>query len=65
MSLQPSFAEKWVTSPDGLKWTFDTVKGAKWSDGESLTAKDAAFTLNVIRKFQDGVAGKLAGFMQE
>lgn len=64
MSLQPSFAEKWVTSPDGLKWTFETVKDAKWSDGEALTAKDVAFTLNVIRQFGDGVAGKLAGFMQ-
>lgn len=64
MSLQPSFAEKWQTSPDGLTWTFQTVSGAKWSDGEPLTAKDAAFTLNTIRQFQDGAAGKLAGFMQ-
>lgn len=64
MSLQPSFAQKWVTSPDGLKWTFDTVKDAKWSDGEPLTAKDAAFTLNTIRQFQDGPAGKQAGLIQ-
>jgi peptide/nickel transport system substrate-binding protein len=64
MSLQPSFAEKWQTTPDGLKWTFETVKDAKWSDGQPLTAKDAAFTLNVIHKFQDGSAGKLAGVLQ-
>jgi peptide/nickel transport system substrate-binding protein len=64
MSLKPSFAEKWETSPDGLTWTFDTVADAKWSDGQPLTAKDAAFTLNVIQQFQDGPAGKLAGFMQ-
>lgn len=64
MSLLPSFAEKWQTSPDGLKWTFETVKDAKWSDGQPLTAKDAAFTLNVIHQFQDGPAGKLAGVAQ-
>lgn len=64
MSLQPSFAQKWVTSPDGLKWTFETVKDAKWSDGEPLTAKDAAFTLNMIRQFKDGPAAKLAGLTQ-
>jgi len=64
MSLQPSFAEKWQTSPDGLKWTFETAKDAKWSDGQPLTAKDAAFTLNVIHQFQDGPAGKMAGVAQ-
>ncbi|MCV7224885.1 ABC transporter substrate-binding protein [Mycolicibacterium komossense] len=64
MSIKPSFAQKWETSPDGLTWTFDLVKDAKWSDGQPITAKDVAFTLNTIRQFQDGSAGKLAGFMQ-
>ena len=64
MSLRPSFATSWKTSPDGLVWTFDTAENATWSDGKPLTAKDAAFTLNTIGKFRDGAAGKLAGFMQ-
>lgn len=64
MSLQPSFATKWEASPDGLVWTFDTVQGAEWSDGEPLTAQDAAFTLNMIRQFEDGPTGKLAGFIR-
>lgn len=64
LSLQPSFATSWKTSPDGLTWTFDTVKDAKWSDGQPLTARDAAFTLNTIKQFQDGPTGKLAGFIQ-
>ncbi|HET7742583.1 MAG TPA: peptide ABC transporter substrate-binding protein [Mycobacterium sp.] len=64
LSLQPSFATKWETSPDGLTWTFETVKDAQWSDGQPLTAKDAAFTLNMIHQYQDGPTGKLAGFMQ-
>jgi peptide/nickel transport system substrate-binding protein len=63
LSLQPSFATTWRTSPDGLTWTFDTVKDAKWSDDQPLTAKDAAFTLNAIKQFQDGPTGKLAGFI--
>lgn len=63
LTLHPSFATKWESSPDGLTWTFDTVKGAKWSDGEPLTAKDAAFTLNMIGKYKDGPTGQLAGFI--
>lgn len=64
MSLKPSFATSWKTSPDGLVWTFEIVKDAQWSDGEPLTAKDAAFTLNMIRQFEDGPTGKLAGFIR-
>lgn len=64
MTLVPSFATDWQTSPDGLTWTFHTVKDAKWSDGEPLTAKDAAFTLDTIKQFQDGPTGNLAGFIQ-
>jgi len=63
MSLKPSFATRWETSPDGLRWTFHTVADAKWSDGQPLTAKDAAFTLSTIKKYQDGPTGKLAGFI--
>ncbi|BBY58316.1 ABC transporter substrate-binding protein [Mycolicibacterium sarraceniae] len=64
LSLKPSFATKWETSPDGLTWTFDTVANAEWSDGKPLTAKDAAFTLNTIHQFEDGPTGKLAGFVR-
>ncbi|WP_223694063.1 ABC transporter substrate-binding protein [Leifsonia poae] len=63
MSLQPSFATKWQTSADGLTWTFDTVKNAKWSDGKPLTAQDAAFTMSMILKYQKGPTGQLAGFV--
>lgn len=63
MSLQPAFATHWETSADRLTWTFDTVHGAKWSDGKPLTAKDAAFTMSMILKYQDGPTGQLAGFV--
>ena len=44
----PYLADSWTTSQDGLTWTFKIHQGLKWSDGQPLTAKDAAWTLNLI-----------------
>jgi peptide/nickel transport system substrate-binding protein len=46
-TLQPSpdLAESWTTSPDGLTWTFK-IRQTNWSDGQPLTAEDAAWTFN-------------------
>jgi len=46
-TLQPSpdLAESWTTSPDGLTWTFK-IRQAQWSDGQPVTAADAAWTFN-------------------
>jgi peptide/nickel transport system substrate-binding protein len=63
LEIVPSFATKWETSGDGKVWTFHTVPGAKWSDDTPLTAKDAAFTFNMLIKFEDGPTGKLAGWV--
>jgi peptide/nickel transport system substrate-binding protein len=63
LEIVPSFATKWETSADGKVWTFHTVPGAKWSDDTPLTAKDAAFTFNMLIKFKDGPTGKLAGWV--
>jgi peptide/nickel transport system substrate-binding protein len=41
-------AESWDTSEDGLTWTFKIRSGVKWSDGEPLTAHDAAYTINRV-----------------
>ncbi|MBF8192173.1 ABC transporter substrate-binding protein [Nonomuraea sp. K274] len=48
-TLQPSpdLAESWTTSEDGLTWTFQ-IRQAKWSDGQPVTADDAAWTFNKI-----------------
>ncbi|MEI2810926.1 MAG: ABC transporter substrate-binding protein [Nocardioides sp.] len=48
MSVQPSLAESWETSADGLTWTFKIRDGVMWSDGKPLTASDVAFTYNRI-----------------
>lgn len=60
LKLVGSFATDWTSSPDAKTWTFHTVKGAKWSDGKPLTAKDAAFTLTMMVKYQDGSTGQLS-----
>lgn len=40
MSLEPAAAEKWDISPDGLTYTFHLRPGAKWSNGDPVTAQD-------------------------
>lgn len=46
-SPEPGLAQSWTTSADNLTWTF-TIREAKWSDGQPITARDAAFTYNLI-----------------
>lgn len=41
-------AESWESSQDKLTWTFTIREGMTWSDGEPVTAHDAAFTFNKI-----------------
>lgn len=44
----PALATSWTHSPDGLTWTYTIRSGATWSDGQPITAADAAFTYNLI-----------------
>ena len=59
-NFQPYFAQSWQQSPDGRTWTFHTVPNAKWSDGQPLTARDIAWELSTIVKFQDDATAMLA-----
>ncbi|WAL40237.1 ABC transporter substrate-binding protein [Brevibacterium sp. BRM-1] len=43
-------AEKWETSKDGKTWTFHIRPNMQWSDGEPITAADAAYTYNTMLK---------------
>ncbi|WP_448322259.1 ABC transporter substrate-binding protein [Streptomyces sp. CO7] len=45
---KPYLADSWKTSRDQLTWTFTIHQGLKWSDGKPLTARDAAWTFNLI-----------------
>jgi peptide/nickel transport system substrate-binding protein len=60
----PDFASSWTTSSDGLTWTFTTRANAKWSDGQPLTAEDAAWTLSTIKKFQNDATANAAGSVE-
>jgi peptide/nickel transport system substrate-binding protein len=40
----PSLAESWTMSPDGLTYEFVLRKGAKFHDGEAVTAEDVKFS---------------------
>ena len=41
---RPGLAESWDVSEDGLTYTFNLVKNAKWHDGKPFTADDVVFT---------------------
>lgn len=45
----PGMAESWETSEDGTVWTFKIPADRKWSDGEPITANDAAWTFSAIQ----------------
>jgi peptide/nickel transport system substrate-binding protein len=41
-------AKTWEPSADKLTWTFTVPDGKKWSDGTAITARDVAFTFNLM-----------------
>jgi ABC-type transport system substrate-binding protein len=43
--MTPGIATKWELSSDGLTWTFNIGKGAKFHDGTALTAEDVVWSL--------------------
>jgi peptide/nickel transport system substrate-binding protein len=46
----PGLAESWDASNGGKTYTYHLREGLKWSDGQPLTAKDVAFTINRANK---------------
>ncbi len=44
----PGLAESWEESADKTTWTYRIRPGLKWSDGQPLTARDAAYSFNRI-----------------
>lgn len=45
----PVLGSEFVVNADGTEVTVTTQKGVKWSDGKPFSAKDVAFTMNLIR----------------
>ncbi|MYA18915.1 MAG: hypothetical protein F4Z25_01300, partial [Chloroflexi bacterium] len=46
--VEPSLAESWEHSEDGLSWTFYLRRDVAWHDGQPFTAHDVEFTFNRI-----------------
>ncbi len=51
----PGLAKSWETSADKLTWTY-TIRDAKWSDGQPITAHDAEFTFNLMMTNKDAAS---------
>jgi peptide/nickel transport system substrate-binding protein len=47
--MAPSLAESWSMSPDGLVYDFVLRKGAKFHNGDAVTAEDVKFSLERYR----------------
>lgn len=47
-TVEPQLAESWTLSPDGQTVTFELRRGLQFSDGSSLTAKDAAWSIRRV-----------------
>ncbi len=46
--IVPWLATEWAFSPDNLTLTFTTRRNVSWHDGTPFTARDVAFTLNLM-----------------
>lgn len=54
------WARSWSNSQGGKVWTFKLRPGTKWSDGQPLTAADAAWTINTTVKYASGPTAVMA-----
>src|SRR2546421_861954 len=49
----PAMATSWSTPSDKLTWTYAIRSGMKWSDGVAVTARDIAWTYNLMMTNKD------------
>src|SRR5918911_2714319 len=48
-NIVPDLASGWQVSPDARTYTFTLRPDLRWHDGQSLTAEDVVFTLDLVR----------------
>jgi peptide/nickel transport system substrate-binding protein len=59
-AIEGDWARSWTKSKDGKTWTFKLRPNTRWSDGQPLTADDAAWTINTTVKYADGATAVMA-----
>ena len=52
-SYTPALAESYEVSPDGKTWTFHLRPGARFHDGEPVTAADVVYSYNTYKNHED------------
>jgi len=60
LKIVPAVSDSWVKSKDGLKYKFHIRKGATWSDGQKVTARD--FVFSWIRLLSPATTAEFASF---
>jgi len=53
---RPGMAESWDEAPDGLAWTFHLRRGARWTNGDPVTADDFEFSFERLLDPRTGAA---------
>jgi peptide/nickel transport system substrate-binding protein len=48
LTMQPSLATDWTTSPDGLTWRFNLRQGVTFHDGSTFDSADVVYSFNRI-----------------
>src|SRR5689334_18237681 len=61
----PWLATEYAWTPDNLKLTLTTHDGVKWSDGQLFTAKDVAFTFQLLKKVKEADLNGVWGFLAD
>lgn len=60
----PWLAEKWTVSDDGLVWTFNLAKSAKFHNGDPVNAEAVRFSFERTLKLNKGPAWMLNAFLK-
>ncbi|MBR0309100.1 MAG: ABC transporter substrate-binding protein [Mogibacterium sp.] len=63
-SFEPSLAESWDISDDGLVYTFHLREGVKFSNGAPLTSEDVEYTLIRAITHPDSYSSDIAEFIK-
>jgi peptide/nickel transport system substrate-binding protein len=61
LTLVGDWATDWTWNADHTSVTFNVMTNGKWSDGQPLTAADAAYTINLLIKYP-GPTGLEGGY---